>query len=322
MASWRCPHCGTTQADAARCWACSRSPLACSTCRDFRRSVASRLGYCALDKGREALTGDELRACWQAPPPADDPLPGLFGGLTRAGSATATTATAGASGLPPDPADRSDARAGRQPEPVGPGRPESAAEAVPRWVARFAVAAPRAAAPRAPVDPDTTATDAAPSASPTDEPLDRADRAPAPHWRHPTAEERRDRDAREQGGSSDPPPAARTTALALLPVTLANRLRRHGGDRGQRNVASLPVAAGDPAARAVPRSPAMPGAPGSAAATRPSGSGRLVDAPSVAPSGSLMSLGDQLRRAEQLRAGRVLPDHEGLRGEGRGDSRT
>ena len=27
--TWRCPHCGTTQADGPRCWACSRHPVAC-----------------------------------------------------------------------------------------------------------------------------------------------------------------------------------------------------------------------------------------------------------------------------------------------------
>jgi hypothetical protein len=30
--------------------------------------VAARLGYCGLDRRRAALSGDELRGCWQRPP--------------------------------------------------------------------------------------------------------------------------------------------------------------------------------------------------------------------------------------------------------------
>ena len=54
--------------------------MTCSTCRNFRRGVAARLGYCALDRGGEVLTGDEVRACWQAPAVLD-PEPGLFDSL-------------------------------------------------------------------------------------------------------------------------------------------------------------------------------------------------------------------------------------------------
>ncbi|MFP5341875.1 MAG: hypothetical protein ACLGIJ_02960 [Candidatus Limnocylindria bacterium] len=36
------------------------------TCRDFRRAVAGGLGYCANDRHRAPLVGDEIRACWQA----------------------------------------------------------------------------------------------------------------------------------------------------------------------------------------------------------------------------------------------------------------
>ena len=63
---WRCPHCGTPQAETARCWVCRRSSTACGTCRNFRRGVAANLGYCGLDVRRQPLAGDEIRACWEA----------------------------------------------------------------------------------------------------------------------------------------------------------------------------------------------------------------------------------------------------------------
>jgi hypothetical protein len=66
MAMWRCPHCGTPQAETARCWVCHRSSTACATCRHFRRSVAAQLGYCGLDRARKPLRGDEIRGCWEA----------------------------------------------------------------------------------------------------------------------------------------------------------------------------------------------------------------------------------------------------------------
>jgi hypothetical protein len=66
MPMWRCPHCGTPQAETARCWVCRRSSTACATCRNFRRSVAAQLGYCGLDRERAPLRGDEIRACWEA----------------------------------------------------------------------------------------------------------------------------------------------------------------------------------------------------------------------------------------------------------------
>ncbi len=47
MPMWRCPHCGTPQAETARCWVCRRSSTACGTCRNFRRAVAANLGYSA-----------------------------------------------------------------------------------------------------------------------------------------------------------------------------------------------------------------------------------------------------------------------------------
>ena len=63
---WRCPHCGTPQAETTRCWVCHRSSTACATCRHFRRSVAAQLGYCGLDRQRHPLRGDEIRGCWEA----------------------------------------------------------------------------------------------------------------------------------------------------------------------------------------------------------------------------------------------------------------
>jgi hypothetical protein len=65
---WRCPHCGTPQAETARCWVCKRSSTACGTCRNFRHSVAGSLGFCGLDRRRQPLAGDEIRACWEAWP--------------------------------------------------------------------------------------------------------------------------------------------------------------------------------------------------------------------------------------------------------------
>lgn len=63
---WRCPHCGTPQAETARCWVCRRSSTACGTCRNFRRAVAANLGYCGLDRRRQPLDGGEIRSCWEA----------------------------------------------------------------------------------------------------------------------------------------------------------------------------------------------------------------------------------------------------------------
>lgn len=68
MPIWRCPHCGTPQAETARCWVCRRSSTTCSTCRQFRQSVAGQLGYCGLDRRRLPLAGTELRGCWEAAP--------------------------------------------------------------------------------------------------------------------------------------------------------------------------------------------------------------------------------------------------------------
>lgn len=65
MASWRCPHCGSPQTETSRCWVCGRSTASCASCLHFRSSIAGHFGYCALDKGRAPLTGEEERACWE-----------------------------------------------------------------------------------------------------------------------------------------------------------------------------------------------------------------------------------------------------------------
>jgi len=74
MPLWRCPHCGTPQAESSRCWVCRRSTTSCATCRHFRRGVASGLGLCGLDPRRLALQGTEMHACWVAPDPVVDPV--------------------------------------------------------------------------------------------------------------------------------------------------------------------------------------------------------------------------------------------------------
>lgn len=61
---WRCPHCGTPQQEAARCWVCRRSSTTCSTCRHFRASLSVTVGYCGIDPRREPLSGREHRGCW------------------------------------------------------------------------------------------------------------------------------------------------------------------------------------------------------------------------------------------------------------------
>ncbi|HET7472374.1 MAG TPA: hypothetical protein VFJ71_04535 [Candidatus Limnocylindrales bacterium] len=85
MPTWRCPHCATPQEESSRCWVCHRSSTSCGTCRHFRGSVAARLGFCGLDRRRQPLGGDEVRACWEdgaiALPP-EPPVPGLLDLLT------------------------------------------------------------------------------------------------------------------------------------------------------------------------------------------------------------------------------------------------
>ena len=85
MPSWRCPHCSTPQPESSRCWVCHRSSTSCGTCRHFRGSVAARVGYCGLDRRRQPLRGDEVRACWEdgaIPVPPEPAIPGLLDLLT------------------------------------------------------------------------------------------------------------------------------------------------------------------------------------------------------------------------------------------------
>jgi hypothetical protein len=67
MPVWRCPHCGTPQAETARCWVCHRSSTSCATCANFRHAVFGGLGYCGIERARSPLQGDEIRPCWVAP---------------------------------------------------------------------------------------------------------------------------------------------------------------------------------------------------------------------------------------------------------------
>jgi hypothetical protein len=77
VATWRCPHCGTPQADSTRCWVCSKSPTTCSSCRHFHHGVAAGIGLCALDRTRSPIRADDVRACWQGPEFVEPPK-GLF----------------------------------------------------------------------------------------------------------------------------------------------------------------------------------------------------------------------------------------------------
>jgi hypothetical protein len=116
---WRCPHCGTPQAETARCWVCRRSSTACGTCRNFRRSVAGSIGYCGLDRRRQPLAGDEIRACWEAGPESAD--------LSLAAAVASTTAAeeAAAAGRSA-PLDFIEVHGRLASEPVGPSPEPSA----------------------------------------------------------------------------------------------------------------------------------------------------------------------------------------------------
>jgi hypothetical protein len=87
MPTWRCPHCGTPQAESSRCWVCQRSSTSCGTCRHFRHSIAAQIGFCGLDRQRRALRGDEIRGCWEAATFEAEPGGGGREAATGAGSA-------------------------------------------------------------------------------------------------------------------------------------------------------------------------------------------------------------------------------------------
>jgi hypothetical protein len=70
MSAWRCPNCGTLQAESHYCFLCGRSSTSCATCVNFRQSLVGGLGYCALDKKHLPLTGAEQRTCWTSDAPA------------------------------------------------------------------------------------------------------------------------------------------------------------------------------------------------------------------------------------------------------------
>ena len=80
MGTWRCPHCGTLQAESARCFLCGRSATSCATCVNFRASLVGGLGYCALDRRREPLSGAEQRDCWTGTPADGAAAPAATGG--------------------------------------------------------------------------------------------------------------------------------------------------------------------------------------------------------------------------------------------------
>ena len=54
--------------------------MTCASCHRFRKAVAADLGYCAGDPARQPLSGEEVRACWEAVPAAPV-APGLFAEL-------------------------------------------------------------------------------------------------------------------------------------------------------------------------------------------------------------------------------------------------
>lgn len=69
--------------------------------------MAAKVGYCGLDRRREPLSGDEVRACWQdgaAPLVPDPAIPGLLDLLTvdrlGVGEVPADVAVAGATPRP------------------------------------------------------------------------------------------------------------------------------------------------------------------------------------------------------------------------------
>jgi hypothetical protein len=125
MPLWRCPHCGTPQAETSRCWVCRRSTTSCVTCRHFRRGVAGGLGLCGLDLRRAALRGDEIRACWTAPDPPAVITPERLGmpvPVMAGGSQAAHAASRGRTFVPVDELERASAPVATA-DPPGPAAP-------------------------------------------------------------------------------------------------------------------------------------------------------------------------------------------------------
>lgn len=135
-------------------------------------------------------------------------------------------------------------------------------------------------------------------------------------WRHPAAG-----DPVPVSPEADPAEVTRSRRprpFSLLPVTLTNRLRRQLGTRGPRTDLVTPPEIGSATSAAA--SASLTGTSSrstvSIATSRPSGHG-LVEAPPV--QGTIVSLGDQFRRAEQLRAERASLDGQRLRGDSGGE---
>jgi hypothetical protein len=135
-------------------------------------------------------------------------------------------------------------------------------------------------------------------------------------WRHRAAG-----DPIPASPEADPPDATRSRRprpFSLLPVTLTNRLRRQLGTRGPRTDLTTPPEIGSATSAAASASLTGTSARGTVPITtsRPGGHG-LVEAPPV--QGTIVSLGDQFRRAEQLRAERASLDLQRFRGDGGGE---
>ncbi len=122
--TWRCPHCGTPQAESARCWVCHRSSTCCGTCANYLASLVPGTGFCALDAKRRTVRSEDLRGCWTAG--GDGLLTGSgAAGMLGGGAATVDGAPTTESGVPlvaSRQAMRADAASAR-PVAAGRGRP-------------------------------------------------------------------------------------------------------------------------------------------------------------------------------------------------------
>jgi hypothetical protein len=98
--------------------------MTCLSCRNFRRGVAAQMGYCALDRTRAVLSGEEIQACWQAPAILE-PAEGLFESLNTllAPKPMASLALAGSGGQSVGSVPPAGRRKRRKAEPRGGARP-------------------------------------------------------------------------------------------------------------------------------------------------------------------------------------------------------
>jgi hypothetical protein len=95
--------------------------------------VAGSLGYCGLDRRRQPLIGDEIRACWEAAPGGMDLAPITPIAVTARAARlefveVGDDSTIGAVTMPGDPAIASDG-----PAPLGPAIPPLAPPSAPGW---------------------------------------------------------------------------------------------------------------------------------------------------------------------------------------------